>query len=104
MAALVSHGMLLHETIFPADRMMFGFAFALSAMLWLGVGIYWIESFSSRWPAWADRVSGGDAGQPDSAGVSGLRSRLRGAAAVQAAFRDRQRGLRAVHAGGVLRS
>jgi ABC-type uncharacterized transport system permease subunit len=44
-AALASHGMLLHETIFPADRMMFGFAFALSAMLWLGVGIYWIESF-----------------------------------------------------------
>jgi hypothetical protein len=103
MAALVSHGVLLHETIFggPADVR---FAFALSAMLWLGVGIYWIESFSSRWPAWADRVSGGDAGQPDSAGVSGRRSRLRGAAAVQAAFRDRQRGLRAVHAGGVLRS
>ena len=45
LGALVSHGMLLHETIFPADRMMFGFAFALSAMLWLGVGIYWIESF-----------------------------------------------------------
>lgn len=45
MAALVCHGMLLHETIFPADRMVFGFAFALSAMLWLGVGIYWIESF-----------------------------------------------------------
>ncbi|QYY31158.1 cytochrome c biogenesis protein CcsA [Cupriavidus pinatubonensis] len=44
-AVLTSHGMLLHETIFPADRMMFGFAFALSAMLWLGVGIYWIESF-----------------------------------------------------------
>ncbi|MGO4328904.1 inner membrane protein YpjD [Cupriavidus sp. 2TAF22] len=45
LAALASHGLLLHETIFPADRMMFGFAFALSAMLWLGVGIYWIESF-----------------------------------------------------------
>ncbi|MGJ0277181.1 hypothetical protein ACQUZF_10245, partial [Streptococcus pyogenes] len=36
LAALASHGMLLHETIFPAERMMFGFAFALSAMLWLG--------------------------------------------------------------------
>ncbi|AEI78485.1 ABC transport system permease protein [Cupriavidus necator N-1] len=45
LAALASHGLLLHETIFPAERMMFGFAFALSAMLWLGVGIYWIESF-----------------------------------------------------------
>ncbi len=44
-AALASHGLLLHETIFPADRMVFGFAYALSAMLWLGVGIYWIESF-----------------------------------------------------------
>lgn len=43
--ALASHGLLLHETIFPADRMVFGFAFALSAMLWLGVGIYWVESF-----------------------------------------------------------
>jgi ABC-type uncharacterized transport system permease subunit len=47
MAALVSHGVLLHETIFPADRMVFGLAFALSSMLWLGVGIYWIESFFS---------------------------------------------------------
>ncbi|KDP83411.1 cytochrome C assembly family protein [Cupriavidus basilensis] len=45
LAAVASHGLLLHETIFPADRMVFGFAFALSAMLWLGVGIYWIESF-----------------------------------------------------------
>ncbi|MBP0630196.1 cytochrome c biogenesis protein CcsA [Cupriavidus sp. AcVe19-1a] len=45
LAALACHGMLLHETIFPSDRMVFGFAFALSAMLWLGVGIYWIESF-----------------------------------------------------------
>ncbi|WP_454765009.1 cytochrome C assembly family protein [Cupriavidus campinensis] len=45
LGALASHGWLLHETIFPADSMIFGFAFALSAMLWLGVGIYWIESF-----------------------------------------------------------
>ncbi|KAF1010372.1 MAG: cytochrome c biogenesis protein CcsA [Burkholderia sp.] len=43
--ALVSHGVLLHATIFPNDAMLFGFAFALSAMFWLGVGIYWIESF-----------------------------------------------------------
>ena len=32
-------------TIFPNDAMVFGFAFALSAMFWLGAGIYWIESF-----------------------------------------------------------
>lgn len=43
--ALVAHGLLLHMTIFPHDAMVFGFAFALSAMFWLGAGIYWIESF-----------------------------------------------------------
>jgi len=43
--ALIAHGVLLHLTIFPPNQMMFGFAFALSAMLWLGVGIYFIESF-----------------------------------------------------------
>src|ERR1700712_2417385 len=30
--ALLVHGLLLHMTIFPADAMVFGFAFALSAM------------------------------------------------------------------------
>ncbi|WP_197337603.1 inner membrane protein YpjD [Ralstonia solanacearum] len=44
LGVLVVHGVLLHETIFPATSMKFGFAYALSAMLWLGVGIYWIES------------------------------------------------------------
>lgn len=43
--ALLLHGVLLHMTIFPADAMVFGFAFSLSAMLWLGAGAYWIESF-----------------------------------------------------------
>jgi ABC-type uncharacterized transport system permease subunit len=43
--ALVSHGVLLHATIFPRDAMVFGFAFALSAMFWLGSCIYWLESF-----------------------------------------------------------
>ena len=42
--ALVVHGVLLHTTIFPQNAMIFGFAFALSAMFWLGAGIYWIES------------------------------------------------------------
>jgi ABC-type uncharacterized transport system permease subunit len=45
LAALLAHGVLLHTTIFPQDAMVFGFAFALSAMFWLGAGIYWIESF-----------------------------------------------------------
>jgi ABC-type uncharacterized transport system permease subunit len=43
--ALLVHGLLLHTTIFPQHAMIFGFAFALSAMFWLGAGIYWIESF-----------------------------------------------------------
>lgn len=43
--ALAVHGVLLHLTIFPHDAMVFGFAFALSAMFWLGACIYWIESF-----------------------------------------------------------
>jgi ABC-type uncharacterized transport system permease subunit len=43
--ALIAHGVLLHTTIFPQNAMVFGFAFALSAMFWLGAGIYWIESF-----------------------------------------------------------
>lgn len=43
--ALAAHGVLLHMTIFPAHEMVFGFAFALSAMFWLGAVIYWIESF-----------------------------------------------------------
>jgi ABC-type uncharacterized transport system permease subunit len=45
LVALLVHGVLLHTTIFPQNAMVFGFAFALSAMFWLGVGIYWIESF-----------------------------------------------------------
>lgn len=42
--ALLSHGLLLHETVFRPDSMVFGFAYAISAMLWLGVGMYWLES------------------------------------------------------------
>jgi ABC-type uncharacterized transport system permease subunit len=45
LVALLVHGLLLHTTIFPQNAMVFGFAFALSAMFWLGAGIYWIESF-----------------------------------------------------------
>lgn len=42
--ALLSHGWLLHETIFPLDGMVFGFAYAISVMLWLGVSMYWLET------------------------------------------------------------
>lgn len=41
---LVLHGVLLHASIFPPDSMVFGFAYALSAMFWLGAGIFLIES------------------------------------------------------------
>lgn len=41
--ALLCHGLLLHETIFRDDSMVFGFAYALSVMLWLGVAMYWLE-------------------------------------------------------------
>jgi ABC-type uncharacterized transport system permease subunit len=42
--ALALHGLVLEQTVFPEGAMIYGFAFALSAMLWLGVLIYWIES------------------------------------------------------------
>jgi ABC-type uncharacterized transport system permease subunit len=45
LVALVAHGVLLHMTIFPAHGMYFGFALSLSSMLWLGAGIYMIESW-----------------------------------------------------------
>lgn len=43
--ALLAHGVLLHMMIFAQHEMVFGFAFALSAMFWLGAVIYWVESF-----------------------------------------------------------
>lgn len=42
---LFSHGFLLHEAIFRHDSMVFGFSYALSVMLWLGVGMYWLASW-----------------------------------------------------------
>lgn len=41
---LALHGWLLYEAMFAAPELRFGFAQALSAMLWLAVLIYWIES------------------------------------------------------------
>lgn len=45
---LALHGWLLVAAIFIAPELRFGFAQALSAMLWLGVVIYWIESLFLR--------------------------------------------------------
>jgi ABC-type uncharacterized transport system permease subunit len=45
---LALHGWLLYEGIFVAPELNFGFAQALSAMLWLAVVIYWLESLVFR--------------------------------------------------------
>jgi ABC-type uncharacterized transport system permease subunit len=43
--ALLSHGASLVQGIFPAAGMRFGFAEALSMILWLAIIFYWFESF-----------------------------------------------------------
>jgi len=42
---LALHGWLLYAEMFASAELRFGFAYALSAMLWLAVLIYWLESF-----------------------------------------------------------
>ena len=42
---LVLHGTLLYSELFAKSELRFGFAHALSAMLWLAVLFYWLESF-----------------------------------------------------------
>ena len=44
LAPFALHAWLLAQGIFGAPELRFGFAFALSAMLWLAVLIYWVES------------------------------------------------------------
>ena len=41
---LVMHGVLLYDALITPTELRFGFAHALSAMLWLGVFIFWFES------------------------------------------------------------
>lgn len=43
--ALLLHAASLKAGIFPGGVMHFGFATALSAMLWLALALYWVESF-----------------------------------------------------------
>ncbi len=43
-AALLAHGATLVQEIFPSDGMRFGFAAALSLILWLAIALYWVES------------------------------------------------------------
>ena len=42
---LAVHGALLYSELFAKSELRFGFAYALSAMLWLAVLFYWLESF-----------------------------------------------------------
>jgi ABC-type uncharacterized transport system permease subunit len=42
---LVLHGWTLVEALFVTTPVRFGFAQALSVMLWLGVAVYWVENF-----------------------------------------------------------
>ncbi len=44
LATLVLHGWLLARDVFLTPELRFGFAQALSVMLWLGIVIYWVES------------------------------------------------------------
>ncbi len=45
---LALHGALLWREMFASAELHFGFAYALSAMLWIGVLIYWVESLFLR--------------------------------------------------------
>jgi ABC-type uncharacterized transport system permease subunit len=44
-APLALHGWILYSSVHGESELRFGFAQALSATVWLGVAIYWIESF-----------------------------------------------------------
>ena len=48
LVALAAHALSLRIAIFDAESMRFGFAIALSVMLWLAIALYWIESFYAR--------------------------------------------------------
>jgi ABC-type uncharacterized transport system permease subunit len=48
LAPLVLHGITLYRDLFSSPELRFGFSQALSAMMWLAVGIYWVESFFLR--------------------------------------------------------
>lgn len=48
LCALLAHGQTLVEAIFPGTAMRFGFAAAMSLILWLAIALYWIESYYAR--------------------------------------------------------
>lgn len=48
LAAMIIHAATLRHAIFADGQMHFGFAIALSVMMWLATALYWIESFYAR--------------------------------------------------------
>ena len=48
LAPFALHTLLLAESLFGSDSLRFGFGHALSVMLWLAVGLYWVESLVLR--------------------------------------------------------
>lgn len=48
LAAMLVHAFSLRTEIFGDGNMRFGFAIALSVILWLAIALYWIESFYAR--------------------------------------------------------
>ncbi|GHT91888.1 ABC transporter permease [Betaproteobacteria bacterium] len=46
--ALLLHGFALHQAIFPGATMYFGFAIALSLMVWLAICFCWVETLYNR--------------------------------------------------------
>lgn len=48
LAALLAHGITVATELFGGGHMRFGFAVAISLMLWLALALYWIESFYAR--------------------------------------------------------
>ncbi|HWA37480.1 MAG TPA: cytochrome c biogenesis protein CcsA [Burkholderiales bacterium] len=44
LAPLALHGWTIYQSLFASSELRLGFALALSATLWLGVALYWLES------------------------------------------------------------
>lgn len=48
LVAIIAHGVTVGSELFGGGQMRFGFAVAVSLMLWLALAFYWMESFYAR--------------------------------------------------------
>lgn len=48
LVAIIAHGVTVATELFGDGQMHFGFAVAISLMLWLALAFYWVESFYAR--------------------------------------------------------